>query len=97
MRIGFIGAGKVAHMIARHMLTAGHQVVMSNSHGPFCATLLARPHPERLPGWTPCCARPTLVKRAAMTMNSTRHHRCSHCGPAPARPACRAWAKRPPG
>lgn len=34
MRIGFIGAGKMARTIARHLLTAGHQVVMSNSHGP---------------------------------------------------------------
>ncbi len=34
MRIGFIGAGKVARTIARHMLTAGHHVVISNSRGP---------------------------------------------------------------
>ena len=34
MRIGFIGAGKMARTIARHMLAAGHQVVMSNSRGP---------------------------------------------------------------
>ena len=34
MRIGFIGAGKMARTIARHMLTAGHQVVLSNSRGP---------------------------------------------------------------
>ena len=34
MRIGFIGAGKMARTIARHMLTAGHHVVLSNSRGP---------------------------------------------------------------
>ena len=34
MRIGFIGAGKMARTIARHMLTAGHQVVLSNLRGP---------------------------------------------------------------
>ena len=34
MRIGFIGAGKMARTIARHMLTAGHQVILSNSRGP---------------------------------------------------------------
>ncbi len=34
MRIGFIGAGKNARTMARHMLSAGHQVVLSNSRGP---------------------------------------------------------------
>jgi predicted dinucleotide-binding enzyme len=34
MRIGFIGAGKVGKTIARHSITAGHQVVISNSRGP---------------------------------------------------------------
>ncbi len=34
MRIGFIGAGKNARTVARHMLSAGHQVVLSNSRGP---------------------------------------------------------------
>jgi predicted dinucleotide-binding enzyme len=34
MRIGFIGAGNVARTIARHMLSAGHHVVISNSRGP---------------------------------------------------------------
>ncbi|RBH55977.1 MULTISPECIES: NAD(P)-binding domain-containing protein [Pseudomonas] len=34
MKIGFIGAGPVAQTIARHALSAGHQVVLSNSRGP---------------------------------------------------------------
>lgn len=34
MRIGFIGAGKNASTMARHMVTAGHQVILSNSRGP---------------------------------------------------------------
>lgn len=34
MRIGFIGGGKNARTIARHMLGAGHQVVLSNSRAP---------------------------------------------------------------
>ncbi len=34
MRIGFIGAGNVGKTIARHLIAAGHQVVMSNSRGP---------------------------------------------------------------
>ena len=34
MRIGFIGAGKNARTMARHLLSAGHQVVLCNSRGP---------------------------------------------------------------
>ena len=34
MRIGFIGAGNVGQTIARHLIKAGHQVVISNSRGP---------------------------------------------------------------
>ena len=34
MRIGFIGAGNVGRTIARHLIAAGHQVVMSNARGP---------------------------------------------------------------
>ena len=34
MKIGFIGAGPVAQTIAKHALSAGHQVVISNSRGP---------------------------------------------------------------
>jgi 8-hydroxy-5-deazaflavin:NADPH oxidoreductase len=34
MRIGFIGAGNVGRTMARHLINAGHQVVLSNSRGP---------------------------------------------------------------
>jgi predicted dinucleotide-binding enzyme len=34
MKIGFIGAGSVGKTIARHLINAGHQVVLSNSRGP---------------------------------------------------------------
>ena len=34
MRVGFIGAGNVGKTIARHLIGAGHQVVISNSRGP---------------------------------------------------------------
>lgn len=34
MRIGMIGAGRVAQAVARHALAAGHDVVLSNRHGP---------------------------------------------------------------
>ena len=34
MKIGFIGAGNVARTIGRHLITAGHTIVVSNSRGP---------------------------------------------------------------
>jgi 8-hydroxy-5-deazaflavin:NADPH oxidoreductase len=34
MRVGFIGARKNARTMARHLLSAGHQVVLCNSRGP---------------------------------------------------------------
>jgi predicted dinucleotide-binding enzyme len=34
VQIGFIGSGNVGKTIARHLITAGHQVVISNSRGP---------------------------------------------------------------
>jgi 8-hydroxy-5-deazaflavin:NADPH oxidoreductase len=38
MKIGFIGAGKVTRTFGRHLINAGHTMVVSNSRGP--ATLL---------------------------------------------------------
>src|SRR5580658_164735 len=34
MRVGFIGAGTVTGTFGRHLITAGHTVVVSNSRGP---------------------------------------------------------------
>ncbi len=34
MKIGFIGAGTVTSTFGRHLITAGHTVVVSNSRGP---------------------------------------------------------------
>ena len=34
MRVGFIGAGTMAQTIGRHLLNAGHEIVVSNSRGP---------------------------------------------------------------
>ncbi len=34
MKVGFIGAGNVAETFGRHLITAGHTVVVSNSRGP---------------------------------------------------------------
>jgi predicted dinucleotide-binding enzyme len=33
MKVGFIGAGKVTGTFGRHLITAGHTVVVSNSRG----------------------------------------------------------------
>jgi 8-hydroxy-5-deazaflavin:NADPH oxidoreductase len=34
MKVGFMGAGTVARTFGRHLLTAGHTIVVSNSRGP---------------------------------------------------------------
>jgi predicted dinucleotide-binding enzyme len=34
MRIGFVGAGTVTKTFGRHLINAGHQIVISNSRGP---------------------------------------------------------------
>ncbi|HUN42990.1 MAG TPA: NAD(P)-binding domain-containing protein [Acetobacteraceae bacterium] len=34
MKIGFLGAGSVTRTIGRHLITAGHTIVVSNSRGP---------------------------------------------------------------
>jgi len=34
MKVGFIGAGNVARTFGRHLITAGHTIVASNSRGP---------------------------------------------------------------
>jgi 8-hydroxy-5-deazaflavin:NADPH oxidoreductase len=34
MKVGFIGAGKVTRTLGRHLMTAGHTIVVSNSRGP---------------------------------------------------------------
>jgi len=34
VQVGIIGAGNVGTTIARHLVTAGHQIVISNSRGP---------------------------------------------------------------
>ena len=34
MKVGFIGAGRMATTMSRHFLSAGHEVVLSSSRGP---------------------------------------------------------------
>jgi hypothetical protein len=34
MKVGFIGAGNVATTFGRHLINAGHEIVISNSRGP---------------------------------------------------------------
>jgi hypothetical protein len=38
MRIGFIGAGNVTKTFGRHLINAGHQIIVSNSRGPETLT-----------------------------------------------------------
>jgi len=38
MKVGFMGAGTVARTFGRHLLTAGHTIVASNSRGPETLT-----------------------------------------------------------
>ena len=38
MKVGFIGAGKVTRTFGRHLITAGHTIVVSNSRGPETLT-----------------------------------------------------------
>jgi 8-hydroxy-5-deazaflavin:NADPH oxidoreductase len=34
MKIGFIGAGTMATTVGRHLINAGHEIVLSHSRGP---------------------------------------------------------------
>ena len=38
MKIGFIGAGKVTRTFGRHLISAGHTIVVANSRGPETLT-----------------------------------------------------------
>jgi len=42
MKVGFIGAGNVTRTFGRHLIAAGHTVVVSNSRGPRCGRCHAR-------------------------------------------------------
>jgi 8-hydroxy-5-deazaflavin:NADPH oxidoreductase len=42
MKIGFIGAGNVGATIGRHLLIAGHQIVLSNTRGPESLSSLVK-------------------------------------------------------
>src|ERR1700686_3241377 len=47
MVIGFIGSGNIGQILARQVIAAGHEVVMSNSRGPkTLAPLIAAPGPK---------------------------------------------------
>ena len=59
MKIGMIGAGRVAQSVARYLLPAGHTVLLSNSRGPESLSALVA---ELGPG-----ARAGTVEEAAQT------------------------------
>src|SRR5438309_2287738 len=42
MRVGFIGAGTLTQTFGRHLINAGHEIVVSNSRGPATLTEIIR-------------------------------------------------------
>ena len=34
MKVGFVGAGRMAQMLTPHLVSAGHEVILTNSRGP---------------------------------------------------------------
>ena len=52
MKIGFLGAGNVTRTFGRHLINAGHTIVVSNSRGPETLadlSLILVPAPSRGP------------------------------------------------
>lgn len=47
MRIGIIGAGNIGQAAAARLVTAGHEVMLSNARGPATITSLDRRRRER--------------------------------------------------
>ena len=41
MKVGFLGAGTVTGTFGRHLITAGHTIVLSNSRGPATLAYLS--------------------------------------------------------
>jgi predicted dinucleotide-binding enzyme len=70
MKIGFIGAGPVAQTIAKHALSVGHQVVLSNSREPeSLAALVAELGAGATAGTTKQAAEQDLVVLATKWWN----------------------------
>ena len=51
MRVGFVGAGTLTKTFGRHLINAGHAIVVSNSRGPETLTGLVRRSRPRRNGW----------------------------------------------
>ena len=67
MKIGFIGAGAVAQTISKHVLSFGHQVLLSNTRGPeSLATLVKELGPGAKAGTPQQAAEQDIVVLAVM-------------------------------
>ena len=67
MRIGFIGAGNVTKTFGRHLIEAGHEIIVSNSRGPeTLAGLVADLGPGATAGTKAQAAESDLVILATM-------------------------------
>jgi 8-hydroxy-5-deazaflavin:NADPH oxidoreductase len=70
MRVGFIGAGTLTKTFGRHLINAGHQIVVSNSRGPeTLAALVAELGPGAVAGSKTQAADADVVILATNWMN----------------------------
>jgi predicted dinucleotide-binding enzyme len=70
MRIGFIGAGNVTKTIGRHLINAGHEIIVSNSRGPETLTgLVAEIGPGATAGTKKQAAESDVVILATLWVN----------------------------
>jgi predicted dinucleotide-binding enzyme len=70
MKIGIIGAGTVAQTIARHVLPLGHEVMLSNTHGPeSLVSLVKQLGPNASAGTPQQAAEQDIVVLAVMWWN----------------------------
>jgi hypothetical protein len=70
MKIGFLGAGNVTRTIGRHLINAGHTIVVSNSRGPATlADFVADLGPAAIAGTTEQAAECDIVVLATHWVN----------------------------
>src|SRR6202163_3785906 len=70
MRIGFIGAGTLTKTFGRHLINAGHEIIVSNSRGPeTLAGLVADLGPGAKAGTKGQASESDLVIRATRWVN----------------------------
>ena len=94
MRIGMIGAGRVAQAVARHALAAGHDVVLSNSHGPASLAGLVRDLGPQASAGTPADAAKADLVLLAVPWAATAHGTWAVGPAAPEATGVADWAGR---